>query len=103
MAARIDRKQARATIEKIRQSIDTGLAIKTLAQIMGNHKTPPTVRVKAAAVLLDKTMPSLTASEITQIDEQTSPLELLEQLKPMLGQDVYERLLEMYQPVSMDS
>ena len=58
-----------------------------------------TGQVKAALGLLSKTLPDLTSADIHDSrQEDTDPLEVLARLKPMLGQEMYDKLLSMYSP-----
>ena len=100
MAIRKNLKQTRQTIEKIRESIDTGLAIKTLSSFANDSGIPPSVRVKACQVLLDKTMPSLTAADITHnAPEQTLQekfLALVNQVGEKQARAIYPDLADKY-------
>lgn len=95
--------QTRRTIERIRESIDTDAAVKTLHEIGHNESNPISVRVKALQVLLGKTLPDLTAADITHNAEPVNPQELLAKLETVLGNDAYQALLASYQPAGMDS
>lgn len=88
MATRHNRTQTRATIEKIRQSIDTASAIKELHEIGHDHKHAVSVRVKALQVLLDKTMPSLTAADLNHnMGEEMSLQDKFLALVSQVGED----------------
>lgn len=84
---RTRRKFTRASIERIRETIDTRAAIKELHAIGHDPKTPAGVRVKALSVLLDKTMPTLTERDVHVHQETTDPKQLLQSLIAMLGVD----------------
>lgn len=55
-------------------------------------------QVKAAQVLLDRVMPTLSASEVTKRTETVDPQELLAKLKDSIGEEAYARLAKDYQP-----
>ncbi len=78
----------RESIERIRETINTERAVKTLHEIGHDKKAPPSVRVKALQVLLDKTLPSLTQADITNIQgEQVDYSALTARLTELLGPD----------------
>lgn len=85
---RVRRGFTRASIEKIRETIDTRAAIKELHAIGHDPKTPSGVRVKALSVLLDKTMPTLTEKDIHVHQETADPRAITRSLIALMGVDV---------------
>jgi hypothetical protein len=59
------RKLPAVTIERIRASINTKLAIDTLHEMAQNGGQHDSVRVQAATVLLKKVLPDLSATDVT--------------------------------------
>lgn len=97
MAARKNARHDRATIAKIRESIDTKAAIEELHDIGHDKEMPPGVRVKALSVLLDKTMPSLTEKDINLYHELPDVGQQLQQLIGLMGEAaVRERWPDVY-------
>jgi hypothetical protein len=97
MAARNNARHDRATIAKIRESIDTRAAIEELHCIGHDKDLPPGVRVKALSVLLDKTMPSLTEKDINHYIEPPDMSQTIAGLIAIMGEDaVRERWPDVY-------
>ena len=88
----------RATIAKIRESIDSKAAVEELHAIGHDQDMPPGVRVKALSVLLDKTMPSLTEKDINVTHETPDMGQTIQQLVSVMGeQAVRERWPDVYE------
>lgn len=88
------RPHTRESIERIRETINTHGAIKVLSEIGHDPKTPPSTRVKALQVLLDKTLPSLTQADVlNQPAQPVSYEELVTQLNQLIGEDQTAKLL----------
>lgn len=98
MAARTRKtRHDRATIAKIRESIDTRAAITELHAIGHDKELPAGVRVKALSVLLDKTMPSLTEKDINVTHEAPDMTQTIHGLIAIIGEDsVRERWPDVY-------
>ena len=115
MAARKRNWQTNKTREKIRDAIKTGLIAKKLEnhalsddtdqevidEKTGKKKYPykmTTTQIKAAQVLLDRTMPTLSSAEITEITNDTDPKALLAQLEKVLPKDMVDILKARFMP-----
>ena len=84
----------RESIERIRETIDTKRAVQTLNEIGHDDKVPPSTRVKALQVLLDKTLPSLTQADILNQPAETIDYSaLIVTLKELLGPEHANKLL----------
>lgn len=60
-------------------------------------------QVKAAQTLLDRAMPTLSASEITRKDQPVDPQALLDRLKAAVGEDAFNKLAKDYQTTDRDN
>lgn len=111
MAARKNPRPSRETIEKIRSTIDTRAAIAELHRIGHDTALPAGVRVKALAVLVDKTLPSLTERDISVQIEHADPVQMIHRLTAILGHDevkrrwpdVYSKVLDMPKRIALDT
>lgn len=63
----------------------------------GEVEMTPT-QVKAAQVLLDRVMPTLSASEITRKNEQVNPEQLIQALRERYGDEFANKLMGDYVP-----
>lgn len=63
----------------------------------GEIEMKPT-QVKAAQVLLDRVMPTLSASEITKRNETVTPEELIARMRERYGDQVADMLTKDYMP-----
>ena len=63
----------------------------------GEIEMKPT-QVKAAQILLDRVMPTLSASEITKRNETVSPEELIARMRERYGDQVADMLTKDYMP-----
>jgi hypothetical protein len=66
------------------------------SKVIGIEMTP--AQVKSAQVLLDRVMPTLSASEITHKKETVSPEELIEFMRQRYGNDIADVLTKDYVP-----
>lgn len=68
----------------------------------GEIEMKPT-QVKAAQVLLDRVMPTLSASEITKRNETVTPEELIENMRKRYGDEFANQLAKDYIPQEDDA
>lgn len=70
--------------------------VGALSNVSGIEMTPS--QVKAAQVLLDRVMPTLSASEVTHRKETISPVELIELMRERYGDAFADQLARDYVP-----
>jgi ribosomal protein L16/L10AE len=90
MAARKRNWQTNKTREKIRDTIKTGQLVQRLEKhALGDGETEKltATQLKAAQILLDRTMPVLSSAEITEHTEETTPESAYNALVKLLGED----------------
>ena len=86
--------------EKTRDKIKTTQITNRLQAFVLGEKDPQTgepiemkpAQVNAAKTLLDKTLPSLSMSDVLTHNDEKSPEELFSQLSDLLGSDIAEKL-----------
>ncbi len=102
MAARKRNWQTNKTREKIRDTINTGLLVKRLEKHALSDDPElakmTATQIKAAQVLLDRTMPVLSSAEITEITEDSDPQALLAQLAKVLPKEMIDILKAKFMP-----
>lgn len=81
-----------------RDKISTAHIIKRLEKHSLGEVEMTATQVKAAQVLLDRVMPSLSASEVTRRNESINPHELIQSLSNSLSPEIMEKLKELYLP-----
>lgn len=98
MAARKRNWQTNKTKEKIRDSIKTGLIVKRFEdhvlkseQDEGYVKLTQT-QIKAGEVLLSRTLPTLSSSEIVETNPEKGIDQSMQQLESILGKDLAKAL-----------
>lgn len=80
--------------EKIRVSV-----IITRLEKHANGETEMTpTQVKAAQVLLDRVMPTLSASEVTRKTETITPDQLIQMMRERYGDDIANQMQKEYSP-----
>ena len=85
--------------EKIRASIKTGLLVKRLENhALGDKaeegfKDMTQTQLKAAEILLQRTMPTLSSSEIVETTPEPKMDEAYAQLKALVGEDMANKLM----------
>ena len=93
-----DRKSWQERAEMWREKIKVANIITRLEKhAEGEVEMTPT-QVKAAQVLLDRVMPTLSASEITRKTEAVSPEALIQMLRERYGDEFAETLSKDYVP-----
>lgn len=120
MAARKRNWQTNKTREKIRDTIRTKQLVERLeahalcenpdkeikdlktGELRAPHKMTPS-QIKAAQVLLDRTMPVLSSAEITETTEQQSPEAMLAMLEGMLPPDMFAALKAKFLPKAAEA
>lgn len=115
MAARKRNWQTNKTREKIRDTINTKKIVARLESHVlcedpdneikdletGEVRKPgkmTATQIKAAQVLLDRTMPVLSSAEITEITEDSDPQALLAQLAKVLPKEMIDILKAKFMP-----
>lgn len=59
--------------------------------------------VKAAQILLDRVMPTLSASEITHVKPQQTAQALMDRVREVMGNDAHDKLAPEYLPEDPDA
>ena len=98
MAARKNVHHNPETIQRIRESIQAQKIVQKLEQCILDDRELTNQQVRAAATLLGKVLPDLSAADIVHRKEQTSPQELLAKLRELgLDQSALGKLEAEYQ------
>lgn len=90
--------------EKTRLKIQSSKLLERLSafandeEINGKKVDMSSQQVKVALNLLSKTLPDLSSSEVTHISENSDPMEILERLRPYLGEEAFNRMSAEYKP-----
>ena len=61
-----------------------------------------TQQIKACEILLNRVMPTLSASEITHTQPQVNAQSMLDRLKAAVGEEVYNKLAPDYTPTDLE-
>lgn len=99
-----DRRSWQEKAESWREKIRVSAIINRLQDFAEGKKgvEMTAAQVKAAQTLLDRAMPTLSASEITRKDATVDPQALLDRLKAAVGEEAYAKLAKDYKPTDDD-
>ena len=92
------RKSWQEKAETWRAKIQTAKIIEALDKHVRGDCELKATQVKAAQVLLDRVMPTLSASEITKKNEVVNPQELIQMLRERYGNEFADKLAQDYVP-----
>ena len=92
------KKSWQETAETWREKIKVSNIITRLEKHANGEVEMTPTQVKAAQVLLDRVMPTLSASEITRKNEQQSPEQLIQMLRERYGDEFANMLVKDYTP-----
>ena len=96
MAERKRKYQTEKTKQKIRDTIKTQNIIDTLQEHVDGETTLKGTQIKAAEILLNRTMPVLSHNKNEEVQEQRGPQEIKDQLQTLLN-DLDQETLDQLQ------
>lgn len=96
------RKSWQERAETWREKIRVSVIITRLEKHANGEVEMTPSQVKAAQVLLDRVMPTLSASEVTRKTEAINPEQLIQQLREKYGDEFANKLTSEYKPVSVE-
>jgi hypothetical protein len=92
------RKSWQERAETWREKIGVSVLITRLEKHAKGEVDMTPTQVKAAQVLLDRVMPTLSASEIVRKNEPVNPEQLIQMLRERYGEEFASKLMKDYLP-----